>query len=238
MGAADFDTLDVVDVSRRYGRRRALNRVRLTCRAGEIVGLFGPNGAGKSTLLAICATLLQPTGGEVRYGGRTAAALGDALRARIGLLGHDLFLYNELTARENLEFFGRLYGVPDLSARIDAALRQAGLDARAGDRVGGFSRGLRQRLAIERAVLHRPRLVLLDEPFTGLDDDAASRLAARLRSLRDEGVILLMATHDFDTADGLVDRALCLEDGRGLDVASGDGSLRERYRRTLAGGAG
>ena len=236
MGAPDFDTLDIVDVSRRYGRRRALNRVRLTCRAGEIVGLFGPNGAGKSTLLAICATLLQPTGGEVRYGGRTAASLGDGLRARIGLLGHDLFLYNELTARENLEFFGRLYGVPDLSARIDAALRQAGLDARAGDRVGGFSRGLRQRLAIERAVLHRPRLVLLDEPFTGLDDDSASRLAARLRSLRDEGVILLMATHDFDTADGLVDRALCLEAGRGLDVAAGDGSLRERYRRTLAGG--
>jgi heme exporter protein A len=236
--APDFDRLDVRDVSRRFGRRRALTRASVTCAAGEILGLFGPNGAGKSTLLGVCATLVQPTSGEVRYGARTSAVLGDGLRARIGLLGHDLFLYNDLTARENLEFFGQLYAVPALAARIDEALVLAGLTDRAGDRVGGFSRGLRQRLAFERAVLHQPRLVLLDEPFTGLDDESTGRLAARLRALRADGAIVLMATHDFDTADGLVDRAVCLDDGRLRNMATAGGSLRERYRQALADGPG
>jgi heme exporter protein A len=233
----DFDALDIRDVSRRFGRRRALTHASLTCRAGEIAGLFGPNGSGKSTLLGVCATLVRPTSGEVRYGDRLAPDLGDALRARIGLLGHDLFLYGELTARENLLFFGALYAVPDLEARVDDALRVAGLDGRADDRVGGFSRGMRQRLAFERAVLHRPRLVLLDEPFTGLDDESTGRLAERLRALREAGAIVLMATHDFDTADGLVDRAVRLDDGRLEEIAGGRGSLRERYRLTGGGAA-
>jgi ABC-type multidrug transport system ATPase subunit len=160
--AVDFDRVEVKDVSRRFGRRRALARATLTCDAGRIVGLFGPNGAGKSTLLGIMSTLMQPSEGEVRFGGRRAGELGEALRGRIGVLGHDLYLYSDLTARENLEFFGRLHDVPHLADRVAEALDEMGLGARAHDRVGAFSRGLRQRLALARALLHQPRLALLD----------------------------------------------------------------------------
>ena len=228
----DFDTVHAVDISRHFGRRRALSHVTTAFRAGEIAGLFGPNGAGKSTLLGILSTLSAQSSGEVRYGTRTARELGDSLRGRIGVLGHDLFLYGDLSARENLEFFGRLYGVPDVLARVAEALTHARLQERADDRASGFSRGLRQRLALERALLHRPRLILLDEPFTGLDDESASLLSARLRALKDDGAIVVMATHDFESAEGLVDRAVCLSAGRAteLDLQSGIGTLRERFR--------
>lgn len=231
--------VQTLDVSRHFGRRRALSRVSLTFKAGEIAGLFGPNGAGKSTLLGVLSTLLRPSSGEVRYGGRAASAWGDGLRGRIGMLGHDLFLYGDLTARENLTFFGRLYGVGrggDLDARVDRALDEARLTERARDRVSEFSRGLRQRLALERALLHDPALVLLDEPFTGLDDESGSLLAARLRTLRDAGRIVVMATHDFESADGLVDRALAIRSGkaRELSVAAG-GPLRQQYQAAIRG---
>lgn len=232
--SCDFDEVVVADLSRHYGRRRALARVSLQLRAATITGLFGPNGSGKSTLLSTLSTLGQPSSGTVRYGGRTAREWGDVLRSRIGVLGHDLFLYGELTARENLEFFGRLHRVANLDHRVTVALAAARLSDRAGDRAGSFSRGLRQRLALERALLHDPRLVLLDEPFTGLDDASAAILVARLRELRDAGAIVVMATHDFDLADGLVDAPLCLSDGRLTAMANHAESLRERYRRALA----
>ena len=231
----DFQVVDVRDVSRHYGRRRALARASLTCRAGKIVGLFGPNGAGKSTLLNVLSTLSRTSSGEVRYGERTAEEWGDGLRGRIGVLGHDLFLYAELTVQENLEFFGRLHGVADLDARVTAALEQGRLTTRRHDRASTLSRGLRQRLAVERALLHRPRLVLLDEPFTGLDDESSSLLVARLAALRVEGSIVVMATHDFETADGLVDEAVSVIDGRLATVEAGQGSLRERYRHAVRG---
>ncbi len=137
-----------------------------------------------------------------------------------------------MSARENLEFFARLYGVRDVAARVEAALAHARLEGRAGDRVSGFSRGLRQRLALERALLHRPRLVLLDEPFTGLDDDSARLLVERLHGIRRDGAIVFMATHDFETADGLLDRAVCLTNGRAREIELGPepGALRARYR--------
>jgi ABC-type multidrug transport system ATPase subunit len=230
----DFEVVDVAGVSRHFGRRRALAKTSLTFRAGEIAGLFGPNGAGKSTLLGVLSTLVRPTSGEVRYGGATARALGNPLRGRIGVLGHDLFLYGDLSARENLEFFGRLYGLDRLSDRVARALAAARLEDRAGDRVSGFSRGLRQRLALERALLHDPRLVLLDEPFTGLDDESTALLAERLRGLRASGAIVLMATHDFESADDLIDRMICLREGRVREVAVDGSALRIRYRRTMA----
>jgi heme exporter protein A len=210
----DFSTLTLVDLSRHFGRRRALSRVSFECRAGEILGLLGPNGAGKSTLLSLVATLIAPSSGSIRYGDYTAATAGAGLRARLGLLGHDLYLYPELTARETLTFFARLYALPDPAACVDAALASARLADRADDIVAGFSRGMRQRLALERALLHAPRLLLLDEPFTGLDDRSASALVARLQAARDAGTIVVVATHDLDVADGLVDRALVLMDGK------------------------
>ncbi len=231
-----MDLVETDDVSRHFGRRRALARVSLGFRAGEVTALVGPNGAGKSTLLAVLSTLLRPSSGQVRYDGRAAVAWGDDLRRHIGLLGHDLFLYADLTARENLEFFGRLYGLGGdgrLRDRVARALAEARLEDRADDRAGEFSRGLRQRLALERALLHEPRLVLLDEPFTGLDDDSVGLLAARLDGLRRSGSIVVMATHDFESADGLVDRVVAVRNGRTRELPPGAGSLRVRYQAVL-----
>lgn len=235
--AFDFDEVVARGLTRHFGRRRALSKVELTCRAGQIVGLFGPNGAGKSTLIGVLSSLLRPTSGEVRYGGRLAGEIGDSFRAQVGVLGHDLFLYSDLSARENLTFFGRLYGIADLDARVANALVQSRLEDRAEDRVAGFSRGLRQRLALERALLHGPKLVLLDEPFTGLDDESASLLINRLAVLRQSGAIIVMASHDFESADRLVDRAICLDAGRARELEPGPGTLRDRYRRVTSGAA-
>jgi ABC-type multidrug transport system ATPase subunit len=232
----DFDEVVVGDVSRHYGRRRALSHVSVTCRAGQVLGLLGPNGAGKSTLLAILATLLTPSAGEVRYGARTARQAGPALRGRLGFLAHDLHLYPELTARENLEFFGRLYGLAGVDDRVAARLAQAGLSSRADDAVSGFSRGMRQRLALERALLHDPRLVLLDEPFTGLDDASVASLVARLGERRASGCIVVLVTHDLDVAETLLDRVAVLKEGRLVALDEAGGRIREHYRAHVAAG--
>ena len=226
----DFRSLTFTDVSRHFGRRRVLNRVSFRVSAGEIMALVGPNGAGKSTLLSIAATLLDPSSGSVLYG-ETPPASGAAVRARIGVLGHDLSIYPELSAAENLAFFARAYGVADVDRAVASALQRSGLDER-DDPVGQFSRGMRQRLALERALLHEPRLVLLDEPFTGLDDAATSALRTRLADLRAAGCIVLLATHDLETIDDLADRAVFLRGGKLLPIEAGAGTLRDRYRRT------
>ncbi len=210
----DFTTVRLIDVSRTFGRRRALNRVSLSLEAGTITALLGPNGAGKSTLLSIAATLLQPSGGRVEYGDGTAADGGAALRARIGLLGHDLYLYSELTAAENLRFFAQVYALDGVERRVDAALDTAGLGERRDDIVAGFSRGMRQRLALERALIHEPRLVLLDEPFTGLDEAAREALRMRLRAARAAGAIVILTTHDTAAIAQLTDITVSLVDGR------------------------
>jgi heme exporter protein A len=235
--SADFLELSIRELSRNFGRRRALTRVSLECRSGEIVGLLGPNGAGKSTLLAILSTLAAPSSGEVLYGGRTAKQIGAAVRSRIGVLSHDLHLYSELTALENLVFFGRLYGVPHPETVAADALRRARLEDRGGDVVSGFSRGMRQRLALERALLHNPRLLLLDEPFTGLDDASTLALIERLRELRSSGCIVLVATHDLDVGEAVLDRAVILHDGRLIASEPDVRGLRKRYQDRLQAGA-
>ena len=149
----DFSALSFRNVTRSYGRRRALSGVTFSVGAGEVTALLGPNGAGKSTLLSIAATLLDPSSGDVLYGDLSARQAGAPLRQRIGLLGHDLYLYPELTAAENLRFFGGLYGLDDLDTRVARALASAGLDSRADEPVSSYSRGMRQRLALERALL-------------------------------------------------------------------------------------
>ncbi len=232
----DFAEVTVRDVSRHYGRRRALARVSLECRAGEVLGLLGPNGAGKSTLLSILATLLAPSSGVVRYGAVTAREAGADLRARLGFLSHDLHLYPELTARENLQFFARLHGIAGVSACVSEALERAGLLSRADDLVAGFSRGMRQRLALERALLHQPRLLLLDEPFTGLDDASAAALVDRLGGQRTEGRIIVVVTHDLDVAERLLDRVAVLKDGRLVAFDAAHGRIREHYRAHVARG--
>ena len=235
--SADFLDVSIRDLSRNFGRRRALTRVSLDCRSGEIVGLLGPNGAGKSTLLAILSTLAIPSSGEVLYGGRTAKHIGAPVRSRIGVLSHDLHLYSELTALENLVFFARLYGVSNPATVAADALRRARLDDRGHDVVSGFSRGMRQRLALERALLHNPRLLLLDEPFTGLDDASTMALIERLRELRSAGCIMLVATHDLDVGEAVLDRAVILHDGRLIASEPDVRGLRKRYQDRLQAGA-
>jgi len=228
-----FDDVRLVDVSRHFGRRRAVSQVSLTVRSGEILGLLGPNGAGKSTLIGMLATLVAPTSGSVTYGGSTARALGVPLRRAIGLLAHELHLYPELSARQNLTFFAQLHGLR-AGETVDRALEAAGLTDRADDDVSGFSRGMRQRLALERALLHEPRLVLMDEPFTGLDDAATQVVTARLRNLAAAGAMVVMATHDLDLAEGLVSRVAVVRGGRLLkDEPAGDG-LRAQYRTLVS----
>ncbi len=229
----DFDRIQLADVSRHFGRRRAVSKISLTARAGEIIGLLGPNGAGKSTIIGMLATLVAPTVGTITYGDRTAREAGPDVRGRIGLLAHELHLYPELTARQNLEFFAQLHGVRGTDV-VTAALESAGLAERGADEVAGFSRGMRQRLALERALLHQPRLVLLDEPFTGLDDRAVRLVSDRLRALAAGGAMVMLATHDLDLADGLISRVVIIRDGRLITDEAGGSGLRARYR-TLVG---
>ena len=234
----DFNDLAVEDISRHFGRRRALSRITFHAGRHAILGLLGPNGAGKSTLLALLATLLRPSSGRIRYGSHeagphAAAPHSEALRAAIGVLGHDLFLYPELTARENLAFFAALHGIAAPADAARAALERAGLADRADDPVSSFSRGMRQRVALERALIHGPRLVLLDEPFTGLDDASAAALVARLNGLRESGAIVILATHDLDLAEGLLDRAVFLRDGRMVEAIDRPDALRATYRAVM-----
>jgi heme exporter protein A len=229
----DFESLSVDDVSRHFGRRKALSKISFTAPAGSILGLLGPNGAGKSTLLAIIATILRPTTGSVRYGSHTAAEAGADLRARIGMLGHDLYLYPELTAAENLSFFASLYGNQVPRDAASRALARAALADRADDPVSSFSRGMRQRVALERALIHEPRLMLLDEPFTGLDEASVRALVTRLRALRDDGAIVVLATHDLDVAERLFDQVIFIRDGRVIDRMEGSDALRAAYRTAM-----
>jgi len=229
----DFDRLTVSGASRVYGRRRALSRVSVSLHAGELVGLLGPNGAGKSTFLGLLSTLIAPSAGTVQYGERNAQTGGSALRRQIGFLSHELQLYPELTASENLCFFSRLYGLSDTESRVSVALSRARLDDRSHDLVLGFSRGMRQRLAVERALLHEPRLVLLDEPFTGLDERSCLELRERLFVLKESRRIVVIATHDLDLIEGLVDRTVTLSGGRLIDLADSGDSVRVRYREAI-----
>jgi heme exporter protein CcmB len=235
--ASDFDTIAFRGICYDYGRRRVLSRVSLSASAGTITGILGPNGAGKSTLLSIASTRARPSHGDVRYGALPPSTPGTAVRARIGWLGHDPGFYPELTARENLTFYARLHSVPAVDTAVTDALAHAGLSDRRDDPVGGFSRGMRQRLGLERVLLHRPRLVLLDEPFTGLDDASARALLDRLAQLRADRRIVLLSTHDLDFVSGLLDRAAVLRNGRivdEFDLTSTSGTLVDRYRRAVA----
>ncbi len=225
----DFEWVELANVSRHFGRRRAVTSVSLAVRRGDILGVLGPNGAGKSTLLGILATLVAPTSGAVRYGDHPATGAGPEIRRCIGLLAHEQHLYPELTARQNLDFFARLYGL-DSKLVVPGALASADLTDRADDDVSTFSRGMRQRLGLERALLHQPRLVLLDEPFTGLDDRAVTVVEGRLKQLAAAGAILVVATHDLDLADGLVTRVAVVREGRVMSDEPAGAGLRARYR--------
>ncbi|MCU0625951.1 MAG: heme ABC exporter ATP-binding protein CcmA [Gemmatimonadaceae bacterium] len=227
-------------LGRRYGVRRALGDVSLAVHAGECLALFGPNGAGKTTLLRSLAGLLRPSSGEVRLHGERLPGT-PATRARVGLLSHHSMLYDALTVRENVAFAAALHGMGDEDPAIDATLARLDLAARALVPVRALSRGWQQRTSIARAIVHGPSLVLLDEPYTGLDVAGARALTALLRTLRDEGRALVLVTHDVNEGLELATHAAVLVDGRLVlhePVAARDASaFADRYRRLTLGEA-
>ena len=231
VAAAQAPLLIASQVARQYGRRRVLRDVSFEGRRGEVIGLLGPNGSGKTTLLGVLSTLAEPSRGRVVY---PAAGALDSPRRALGVLGHEPQVYGELTARENLVLFARLAGVADVAGVVDRALAQARIADRADEPVERFSRGMRQRLAFERVLLHAPSILLLDEPFTGLDDESARSMIVRLAALRDAGTLVVLATHDLALVEGLVDRAFVVKDGRlvGLDR---NRTIADGYRAVVAG---
>lgn len=221
-------SIEFEGVSVEHGRTRALHRCSVRVGAGECVAVLGPNGAGKSTLLHVAATLVRPTEGRVRFDGRyDGVAQRASIRPHIGLVAHDGLLYGDLTGRENLEFWAKLYGVdPSLATRW---LEAVGMTA-AGDRpVRTYSRGMRQRLSIARALLSGPSIVLLDEPFTGIDRAGQSVVWDTLRWLRANERTVLVVTHELVAPPGVFTRTLVLDRGSiRADRAHGD-TLAETY---------
>ncbi len=204
-------------LAKTYGLNPVLRGVNLNVAEGEFVALVGPNGAGKSTLIRIVATLMRPDGGLVEVGGWRLPDFAGRVRRHIGLVSHHSLLYNDLSAAENLAFYARLYRLPDREARVLAALRTVGLAARQRDPVRTFSRGMLQRLTIARATLHEPEVLLLDEPYTGLDQEASAILDELLMEEKGRGRTILMITHDFARGLSLCDRIAVLDRGKILD---------------------
>ena len=206
--------IQIQGLVKRYGLNTALRGVDLHVRDGEFVTLVGPNGAGKSTLMRIVATLLAPTEGQVSVGGWDFPKNADKVRRHIGLVSHQSLLYHDLSAAENLTFFGRLYQLDDIEGRVNEALKKVGLFARQRDPVAGFSRGMIQRLTIARATLHEPDVLLMDEPYTGLDQDASQLLDSLLDQEAQKGRTILMITHDLIHGLEHSDRVAILNSGR------------------------
>jgi heme exporter protein A len=206
-----------------FGRKTVLRNISLEVPAGQAVALFGPNGAGKTTLIRIISGLSRLTSGRVQLGQVDVSRAGHGLRRYVGFVSHNPLVYDSLTAEENLRFFGRMYDVPDLTQRIDEVLDRVGLKARRKDVVRTYSRGMVQRLAIARAILHDPPILLLDEPDTGLDQQAADMLRSLLVELGSSDRTVLLTTHNLERGIEWADRALILNGGRvRFDSLTGD----------------
>lgn len=231
--------LEARKLSKRYGHVRALRDLSLRVEGGCLLAAFGPNGAGKTTLLRILAGLVRPTGGDVLVDGRPLQHDAGAVRRRIGYVSHKSMLYDSLSARENLQFVGRLHAVEDRLVRVDQLLRTLDLHDRADEPVGILSRGLRQRVSIARALLADPDLILLDEPFSGLDQHAAVVLRTLLQAVRRRGRTVVLVTHDLERGLELADRVVILEGGRLVHDAPREGldraALEELYLERVAG---
>jgi heme exporter protein A len=238
--------IKVKKLVKRFGLKPVLKGMDFEVEQGEFVGLLGPNGAGKTTFLRILSSLSRPTLGDVRVAGYHLPQQAAAVRRRLGVLSHQPLLYGDLTAEENLRFYGKMYAVEDINGRIDEVLSLVGLAQRRDDLVRTYSRGMQQRLAIARAVIHDPDILLLDEPYTGLDQDASAMLDEVLKKIAAQGRTVVMTSHDLARAAELASRFDVLS--RGVIAASArredipkDGLLAF-YRKTIqvgdAGGKG
>jgi len=231
--------ITVKKLVKRFGLKTVLRGLDFVVQEGEFVALLGSNGAGKTTFLRILASLSRPTLGEVRIAGYLLPVQAAAVRRKLGVVSHLPLLYGDLTAEENMRFFGRIYGVAEMSQRIDEVLELVGLTSRRHDLVRTFSRGMQQRLAIGRAILHDPDVLLFDEPHTGLDQDACDMLDRLLRKVAGQGRTVVMTSHDLARVEDLASRFDVLS--RGVISASigrselGRNNLLDFYQQALAG---
>ena len=224
-------------LEKRFGPVAALRGIDVDLRRGRALAVLGPNGAGKSTFLRIVAGLSLPTAGTLEIAlGKLGSGKREraALRRQVGFVGHATMLSPELSAKENLVFAARLYAVSDADERAERLLQEEGLGEFAGRRAGTFSRGMAQRLAIARALVHDPQLILLDEPFTGLDPTSSTRLSARMRTLVGEGRTLIVTTHDLGRASEFADEAIVITRGRIVHRAEAAGLERAALEASYA----
>jgi heme exporter protein A len=210
--------IEVKKLVKRFGLKTILRGLDFSVDSGEFIALLGPNGAGKTTFLRILATLSRPSLGVVKIAGHHLPHEAAQVRAKLGVVSHMPLLYPDLTAEENLQFYARMYGIDEMEARITEVLGMVGLEHRRKDLVRTFSRGMQQRLAIGRAVIHDPEVMLFDEPYTGLDQDASEMLDEVLRSVAAEGRTVVMTSHDLARAEDLATRFDILS--RGVIAAS------------------
>jgi heme exporter protein A len=227
--------ISIEKVSKRFGYERAVANVSLQLQAGSACALLGHNGAGKTTLLGILSTLVRPTAGTVRYfAGSNEVKSGGPLRREIGLLAHAALCYGELSAIENLELFAKLYNVQDAAAKSAALLDEVGLDHKARQRPAKtYSRGMMQRLAVARALLPEPSLVLLDEPFTGLDRGGAMALGQTIGKLKARGAIIVVITHDLEAIGGIADHVAVLRRGALVHESRDDAGMSYQHLKDV-----
>ncbi len=230
--------IEVKKLVKRFGLKTILRGLDFSVEPGEFVALLGPNGAGKTTFLRILATLSRPSLGNVKIAGHHLPNEAAQVRSKLGVVSHMPLLYPDLTAEENLRFYGRMYGIGEMEARITEVLEMVGLENRRKDLVRTFSRGMQQRLAIGRAVIHDPEVMLFDEPYTGLDQDASEMLDDVLRTVAAEGRTVVMTSHDLARAEELATRFDILS--RGVITATTtqnqlkDTNLLSFYKQALA----
>lgn len=232
--------IEVHALTKAFGFAPVLKKLDLSVDRGQFVALLGHNGSGKSTLMRLLCGLSKPTSGRILIGGWEMPKEIAAIRSQIGVVSHKPLLYENLTAHENLEFFARLYNLKDAQL-IERGLTRVGLAKRGDDLVRTFSRGMQQRLAIARALLHNPDVLIMDEPYTGLDQDGSNALDELLKGAYAEGRTILMSTHDLDRAEALASRAVILAKGRVAHDAAAqtpNQTLAQVYRQVTGAAVG
>lgn len=232
--------IQVKKLIKRFGLKTVLKGMDFSVESGEFVALIGPNGAGKSTFLRILSSLTRPSMGAVSVAGYQLPKQAAEVRQRLGVVSHQPLLYADLTATENLKFYGKMYNIPDMDSRIAEVLEMVGLTRRKDDLVRTYSRGMQQRLAIGRAIIHDPDVVLFDEPYTGLDQDASAMLDGVLQTVAAKGRTVVMTSHDLARTEDLATRFDVLT--RGVIAASatkkdfGTGNLLSFYKDIITTG--
>ncbi|WP_102263936.1 heme ABC exporter ATP-binding protein CcmA [Mesobacillus jeotgali] len=206
--------LELKKMTKMLGDKLVLRNITLSLEKGEILAVIGPNGAGKSTFFKCTVGLLQPTSGEILLDGKLVKKNTAEIKQRIGFLGHESFLYNNLSPLENLKFYGKLYKVKDLDRKANELLKEVGLYLFRDMPIRSFSRGMMQRLAIARVLLPNPDILMLDEPHTGLDQEAVTLLNNIIKNKRDSGTSILIISHDFEQVHVLADRVAVLKKGK------------------------